>query len=197
MSFSGIERRDDTYRWRSTRDRNMGETESDIVVEDASGCPVMYDVVSKDMAQLEEQLMCIGTDAIQRQRQQIMERATHGTTTKSGSAGSSTASSVAAAAASFLAATSSRQSTRSSIPSLPPSDTIDRWGVLCDLYECEMSFQLAKCRLLDCWLEAYEHAIVPEQQRRLATVMLELIALRPYLDADEGNTTPMSAACCR
>jgi hypothetical protein len=49
---------------------------------------------------------------------------------------------------------------------------VDRWAILCDVYEYEEAYQSSKMRLLDCYLECYHNCTQPTQQRQLAQLMV-------------------------
>jgi hypothetical protein len=65
------------------------------------------------------------------------------------------------------------------------TDQVDRWGMLCDLFEGECMFQGAKARLLEVYLKLYENAISSRVQRKMAEKMEEIIIMRPNLDITE------------
>jgi hypothetical protein len=71
-------------------------------------------------------------------------------------------------------------------------DLVDRWAVLLDLHECESAFQLAKRRLLDVLLEAYDHTLEPIHQRSLAQHIFELLELSPSVDLDTDSYFPQA-----
>ena len=66
------------------------------------------------------------------------------------------------------------------------SATADRWSVLLDLFERELSFQQSKKALLEVYYEAYTHTIDPEKMRALAQRMVDLLAHRPRFDLDRS-----------
>lgn len=65
---------------------------------------------------------------------------------------------------------------------------VDRWGVLLDVWECENEFTLAKARLIDIYLEMYEHCLVRAEQHKICERILTLIQLRPYIDLDSWGS---------
>ena len=185
MSFAGLERRDDSYKWRSGREKHMDEWEGEIQVDDCCGVPIIYDCALEDFQELEEQLMMIGTYYIQEHRARstvtsatnIPPHSDHSTSAP----GSSSSPSGSAASS-------------SSLPTSSPHDVIDRWGLLLDLWECEAEFQVYKSRLLDIYLEIYEHCLDKSMGRQLAVRMQELMNLRPYIDLGQPNPTSASAS---
>ena len=174
MAFQGIERRDDTYKWRpaargrsaaAAAQKNDGsagapasvdEWEGEVQVDDCCGMPVVYDVVDSDFAKLEEQLMCIGTYFINEHR----------------SRGSGAEAGASSASGSPVAAV---------------HDVVDRWSLLLDLWECEAEFQVLKGRLVDIYLEVLEHVLVRDRQHEVVVRILELVQLRPYIDLAQGD----------
>eukprot|EP00698_Gefionella_okellyi_P023644 TRINITY_DN8133_c0_g1_i2.p1 TRINITY_DN8133_c0_g1~~TRINITY_DN8133_c0_g1_i2.p1 ORF type:complete len:2292 (-),score=619.73 TRINITY_DN8133_c0_g1_i2:5038-11871(-) len=58
----------------------------------------------------------------------------------------------------------------------------DRVQMLVDAFESEMLYQEAKRKVVDCYLESYEHVCDPDNMARLATIINELLALRPRFD---------------
>eukprot|EP01065_Artemidia_motanka_P004788 TRINITY_DN12287_c0_g1_i3.p1 TRINITY_DN12287_c0_g1~~TRINITY_DN12287_c0_g1_i3.p1 ORF type:complete len:2350 (+),score=808.06 TRINITY_DN12287_c0_g1_i3:102-7151(+) len=74
--------------------------------------------------------------------------------------------------------------------STPPTEQdVDRISLLEDLFEAEAWYQDAKRKVVDSYMEAYEHVQSPAEQQRLAQVILDTIALRPQLDMDEPYFT--------
>ncbi|KAK4470711.1 hypothetical protein MN116_006239 [Schistosoma mekongi] len=63
---------------------------------------------------------------------------------------------------------------------------VDRFGVLYDIWSNETAFQEAKKKLMDIYLEAYNHIISRDSRRRLAQVMIDLMYKRPRLDLSEN-----------
>eukprot|EP00818_Percolomonas_sp_WS_P000193 CAMPEP_0117435588 /NCGR_PEP_ID=MMETSP0759-20121206/560_1 /TAXON_ID=63605 /ORGANISM="Percolomonas cosmopolitus, Strain WS" /LENGTH=2262 /DNA_ID=CAMNT_0005227143 /DNA_START=110 /DNA_END=6898 /DNA_ORIENTATION=+ len=59
---------------------------------------------------------------------------------------------------------------------------VDRMLVVEDLYESETWFQDGKRKLIDCYMEAYEHCIDPKQQHHLAQVITDLLHSKPHID---------------
>eukprot|EP01063_Lacrimia_lanifica_P022338 TRINITY_DN29972_c0_g1_i1.p1 TRINITY_DN29972_c0_g1~~TRINITY_DN29972_c0_g1_i1.p1 ORF type:complete len:2362 (+),score=833.90 TRINITY_DN29972_c0_g1_i1:111-7196(+) len=59
---------------------------------------------------------------------------------------------------------------------------IDRVAILEDLYECETWYQEGKRKVIDCYMEAYEHARDREEQEKLAQLITDCIHARPMLN---------------
>jgi hypothetical protein len=59
---------------------------------------------------------------------------------------------------------------------------IDRTLVLEDLYESETWFQDGKRKLIDCYMEAYEHCQDLSEQKRLSQVMVDIMHSTPNID---------------
>lgn len=158
MEFAGIERRDDSYEMRSATDTTIGGEEKDnITVIAANGMSIAYDAAIIDLKELEEEVLAIGSYYIQRHRKRY-GGGTEEVTTEAEIAQQETS-----------------------------CDVVDRWELLIELYENELKFAEAKSKLLDCYLEAYEHAIVPETARRLAQRIIELIKLRVHLSLQDHS----------
>jgi hypothetical protein len=162
-AVSGVEAREDTVRWRVTREGESAApfgpgvaaaAGAELNVVDACGQNVVYTSATAMMRRVTSQLMALASLHIQTHRQQQVQQSTY------------------AAGAAAANSSSSRLA----------YDMIDRWAVLHDLYECEVAFQTAKLALLNVWLSVYEHALTPASQRAVATQILALIELRPRLD---------------
>ena len=67
-------------------------------------------------------------------------------------------------------------------PHSQTSPDIDRVTVLEDLYESEAWFQEGKRKLVDQYLEAYEHVCSKKDQVRLSKIILGIIEQRPVVD---------------
>jgi hypothetical protein len=63
---------------------------------------------------------------------------------------------------------------------------VDRASVLEDLYENELAFQKKKQRMLECYMEAYEHILDTVEQQRMAQIIVNLIAQRPIFDMNDS-----------
>ncbi len=63
---------------------------------------------------------------------------------------------------------------------------VDRASILEDLYEQEYLFQQRKQKLMECYVEIYEHILDPIEQQRVAQIMVNLVALRPALDLGDS-----------
>eukprot|EP00760_Papus_ankaliazontas_P009029 PhM_4_TR13957/c0_g1_i1/m.101192 len=63
---------------------------------------------------------------------------------------------------------------------------IDRVAVLEDLYECETWFAEAKRKVLDCYMEAYEHTVDVEEQGRLAQIILDIMTRKARINLQDN-----------
>ncbi|XP_023694884.2 uncharacterized protein [Paramormyrops kingsleyae] len=63
---------------------------------------------------------------------------------------------------------------------------VDRLAVLLDLWKCEADFLRSKIRLMDCYFEAYQHVVDPEERVKLAQVITDIMHRRPQMDLDDG-----------
>ncbi|XP_078503868.1 uncharacterized protein LOC144762518 [Lissotriton helveticus] len=59
---------------------------------------------------------------------------------------------------------------------------VDRFAVLLDLWTCEVTLLENKQQLLDCYYEAYQHALDPEERFALSQVISDIIYRRPRFD---------------
>eukprot|EP00163_Fabomonas_tropica_P027994 TRINITY_DN5572_c0_g1_i1.p1 TRINITY_DN5572_c0_g1~~TRINITY_DN5572_c0_g1_i1.p1 ORF type:complete len:2221 (+),score=691.16 TRINITY_DN5572_c0_g1_i1:420-7082(+) len=64
------------------------------------------------------------------------------------------------------------------------SHVADRLSMIADLWEAELWFQDGKRKVIDCYLEAYEHTLDPVEQERLRKVIVSLIHQRPRVDLE-------------
>ncbi|XP_063110059.1 centrosomal protein CEP57L1 isoform X4 [Cavia porcellus] len=62
--------------------------------------------------------------------------------------------------------------------------SVDRFAVLYDLWTWEAAFLGNKHQLLDCYFEAYQHALDPEERFALAQVITDIMHQRPKFDLD-------------
>ncbi|KAH0622205.1 hypothetical protein JD844_024313 [Phrynosoma platyrhinos] len=62
--------------------------------------------------------------------------------------------------------------------------SVDRSAVLLDLWTCETGFLENKRQLLDCYFEAYQHALALEERFALAQVVTDVMYRRPRFDFD-------------
>ncbi|XP_042300836.1 uncharacterized protein LOC121918885 isoform X2 [Sceloporus undulatus] len=78
--------------------------------------------------------------------------------------------------------------------------SVDRSAVLLDLWTCETGFLENKRQLLDCYFEAYQHALALEERFALAQVVTDVMYLRPRFDFNLGyfvNIYKDEYACLR
>ena len=67
---------------------------------------------------------------------------------------------------------------------------VDHLSFLEDLFESELLFQKKKQKLLECYIEVYEHILDSAEQKRMAQAIINLIALRPLFDLDDNYFVP-------
>ncbi|XP_069461326.1 uncharacterized protein [Ambystoma mexicanum] len=60
--------------------------------------------------------------------------------------------------------------------------SVDRFAVLLDLWTCEVALLENKQQLLDCYYEAYQHALDPDERVSLSQVITDIIYQRPRFD---------------
>ncbi|KAI4884589.1 hypothetical protein NFI96_034543 [Prochilodus magdalenae] len=65
-----------------------------------------------------------------------------------------------------------------------PGMDVDRMSVLLDIWTCETAFLENKIELLNCYFEAYQHAIDLEERFSLAQVITDVMHRRPRLDLE-------------
>ena len=65
-----------------------------------------------------------------------------------------------------------------------PIPSIDRGGVCAQLLEQEHKYQYAKIRLIEKFMEAYEHTCDMLEQQRLVQIIADFMAKRPRLNTD-------------
>ncbi|KAL5257448.1 hypothetical protein ACHWQZ_G012403 [Mnemiopsis leidyi] len=61
---------------------------------------------------------------------------------------------------------------------------IDRTAVLLDIWSQEIAFQKNKKKLIDCYMEIYNHVWSLEEKRKLAQVMVSIMYRRPRYDVE-------------
>lgn len=66
---------------------------------------------------------------------------------------------------------------------------VDRIGVLLDLYNSEVWFNLEKRKLMEVYLEIYEHTADPLEKHDLAQRIVDVMVVRPRLDLNDGYFT--------
>lgn len=142
-----VDNRDDTYHLINKRD---------LAVRDTNGMQIMYTEAIKDLEDLEQELLSIGSIFIDRHQYNRHAQRLH-SRTPDAHWGSDI--------------TEERYETE-----------IDRFMVLEDLYESEAWYQDAKRKVVDCFMEAYEHCNNPKSQEELATIIIGLMIRRPTLD---------------
>ncbi|XP_069092706.1 uncharacterized protein [Pleurodeles waltl] len=63
---------------------------------------------------------------------------------------------------------------------------VDRFAVLLDLWTCEVALLENKQQLLDCYYEAYQHALDPEERFALSQVISDITYRRPRFDFSQS-----------
>ncbi|KAL9648533.1 hypothetical protein ABK040_012647 [Willaertia magna] len=61
---------------------------------------------------------------------------------------------------------------------------VDRFMVLEGLYESETWFQDSKRKVIDCFMEAYEHCYEPKERKRLAQIIINIMHKTPKLNME-------------
>ncbi|XP_067841118.1 uncharacterized protein si:ch73-242m19.1 [Heptranchias perlo] len=140
MEFSEIENHDDFY---TTED-------SYIHTQDQRGFYIMYDVAIKDLKELENQLLLLATQYIEKDPR---------TCQRVSSAGRPQCGEVDLPGWAHL--------------------SVDRFSVLLDLWRCETAFLENKQQLLDSYFEAYQHVLDVEERFALAQVITDIMHKRP------------------
>ncbi|KAM3594364.1 uncharacterized protein V6R79_006445 [Siganus canaliculatus] len=121
--------------------------------QDQKGFYVVYDAALKDLEELEDELLLVGSVFIQRNTIKEMRKS------EDVSASGATAD----------------------VDSWAGTD-VDRFAVLLDLWTCETEFLEGKVQLLNCYYEAYQHTAGTEERFTLASVMTDIMHCRPHLD---------------
>ncbi|XP_060710579.1 uncharacterized protein LOC132835226, partial [Hemiscyllium ocellatum] len=140
MEFSEIENHDDFYT----------SEEGVIHTQDQRGIYIVYDVAIKDLTELENQLLLLVTQYIEKEQ---------GSRRGSSSVGGS-------------------QCGDNDLPTWAHL-TVDRFAVLFDLWRCEAAFLENKRQLLDSYFEAYQHVFDVEERFALAQVIADIMHKRP------------------
>ncbi|XP_059501211.1 uncharacterized protein LOC125452245 [Stegostoma tigrinum] len=139
MEFSEIENHDDFY-----------TSEEDLIhTQDQRGIYIIYDVAIKDLTELENQLLLLATQYIEKG-----QRICQGSPVEGSQGGDSDLPTWAHLA-------------------------VDRFAVLFDLWRCEATFLENKRQLLDSYFEAYQHVFDLEERFALAQVITDIMHKRP------------------
>ncbi|XP_005736840.1 uncharacterized protein ccdc162p [Pundamilia nyererei] len=64
---------------------------------------------------------------------------------------------------------------------------VDRIALLLNLWACETEFMESKVQLLNCYYEAYQHAVGTEERFALAQVITDIMHRKPQLDLNQDN----------
>nr|XP_019953455.1 PREDICTED: transmembrane protein FLJ37396 [Paralichthys olivaceus] len=126
--------------------------------QDQRGFYIMYDAALKDLDELENELLLIGSHYIKRYMTEKMRKAE------------------GASASNWTADVHSWAGT-----------DVDRVAVLLDLWTCETEFLESKVQLLNCYCEAYQHAAGTEERFALARVVTDIMHSRPQLDLNQDH----------
>ncbi|CAF0794874.1 unnamed protein product [Didymodactylos carnosus] len=59
---------------------------------------------------------------------------------------------------------------------------IDRFEVLCNLWELEQKYLYYKRQLLDCYYEVYQHTFDANERKCLSKIITDIVAMRPKID---------------
>ncbi|XP_048793577.1 uncharacterized protein LOC125689888 isoform X1 [Lagopus muta] len=139
MEFADVENHDDFH----TREDGYIHT------QDQHGTYIIYDVALKDLKELENQLLLVASQYIEKDQSNV-------------TCGKSSGSNIVEWAHAF----------------------VDRFAVLFDLWTCETALLEKKCQLLDVYLEAYQHALDPEERFALAQAITDIMHKHPRFDLE-------------
>ncbi|XP_031408370.1 uncharacterized protein CCDC162P isoform X1 [Meleagris gallopavo] len=139
MEFADMENHDDFH----TREDGFIHT------QDQHGTYIIYDVALEDLKELENQLLLVASQYIEKDKSNV-------------TCGKSSGSSIVEWAHAF----------------------VDRFAVLFDLWTCETALLEKKCQLLDVYLEAYQHALDPEERFALAQAITDIMHKHPRFDLE-------------
>ncbi|XP_050923208.1 uncharacterized protein LOC108888382 [Lates calcarifer] len=145
MEFAEVENLHDFY----------SAEEGFVHTQDQRGFYIVYDAALKDLDELENELLLVGSHFIQRNRTEKMGKAEE----------AFTSTSTAGAGELWV--------------------DVDRVAVLLDLWTCETEFLENKVQLLNCYYEVYQHAAGTEERFALARVITDIMHGRPRLDLDQ------------
>ncbi|KAL4226305.1 hypothetical protein ACF0H5_014288 [Mactra antiquata] len=154
VEFSDLDNHDDFYTVDDGR----------IHVQDQRGYYIMYDSATKDLDELEKDLMFLATHYIEKDRN-LRGISKINKVTES--------------------ARRRQQSTAG------PGDfdivnyahmEVDRFGVMMDLWSNETAFMECKRELIDCYMEAYHHVFDRDAKRAIAQVIVNIMYQRPRYD---------------
>uniref|UniRef100_UPI00398EB9BA uncharacterized protein isoform X2 n=1 Tax=Pristiophorus japonicus TaxID=55135 RepID=UPI00398EB9BA len=157
MEFSEIENHDDFY---TTED-------SCIHTQDQRGVYIMYDVAIKDLKELENQLLLLATQYIEKG-----QRTCQGASCAEGP-----------------------QCGQVDLPGWAHL-SVDRFAVLLDLWRCEAAFLENKQQLLDSYFEAYQHVLDVEERFALAQVITDIMHKRPRFNLSNEYFVKVYQAEC-
>ncbi|KAJ9451582.1 hypothetical protein DIPPA_25464 [Diplonema papillatum] len=178
----GLETREDTYR----------VTGKSVTVIDSLGNPIVYDYAFKKLSDLEADMLRIGTHYVAK-----CEAAKATKAESSGATGTESNADNTEYDGSPRRGHRGRwtpgkrhkgQAESAAGPSGIEAD-VDKVAVLEALYECETWYGISKKKVVDCLLEAYEHATAPVEQKRIAEAIMKAMSARPLLDLDDDYFT--------
>ncbi|XP_064411305.1 uncharacterized protein CCDC162P [Latimeria chalumnae] len=150
MEFSDVENHDDFYT----------VEEGYIHTQDQRGVYIIYDLAIKDLQELENQLLLVASQYIEKHRNHKTQQTTPFSTGRS-------------------------RSSEIDLSKWANVD-VDRFAVLLDLWTCEAAFLENKRQLLDSYFEAYQHVLDPEERFALAQVVTDIMHRRPRFDFNHG-----------
>ncbi|KAK6489965.1 hypothetical protein HHUSO_G6922 [Huso huso] len=145
MEFPEVENYDDFY---TTED-------SYIHTQDQRGVYIMYDEAVKDLQELENVLLLVASQYIEKDKGHKANRQSH--------------------SSACLQAPGTNLNVWAHVD-------VDRFAVLLELWTCEVAFLKNKQQLLDCYFEAYQHVLDHEERFALAQVITDIMHKRPRLE---------------
>ncbi|MGH0156902.1 UNVERIFIED_CONTAM: hypothetical protein FKN15_076171 [Acipenser sinensis] len=145
MEFPQVENYDDFY---TTED-------SYIHTQDQRGVYIMYDEAVKDLQELENVLLLVASQYIEKDKGHKANRQSH--------------------SSACLQAPGTNLNVWAHVD-------VDRFAVLLELWTCEVAFLKNKQQLLDCYFEAYQHVLDHEERFALAQVITDIMHKRPRLE---------------
>ncbi|RXM28684.1 Coiled-coil domain-containing protein 162 [Acipenser ruthenus] len=145
MEFPEVENYDDFY---TTED-------SYIHTQDQRGVYIMYDEAVKDLQELENVLLLVASQYIEKDKGHKANRQSH--------------------------SSACLQAPGTNLNFWAHVD-VDRFAVLLELWTCEVAFLKNKQQLLDCYFEAYQHVLDHEERFALAQVITDIMHKRPRLE---------------
>ncbi|KAJ3128094.1 hypothetical protein HK098_005148 [Nowakowskiella sp. JEL0407] len=137
------------------------------LIRDQRGTLIIYDVAIKDLETLEQELLRIATIFINNELADFQNTASY--------------------AEEMRSKIQERRNTIKNISFLNPS--VDRTQILLDLYTSEVQFQYSKIRLINTYMELYEHSSTLDIIQKNVQLLTNLIHLRPCLNLTDKYFT--------